>query len=133
MPPPLADKLGQLGRYVEQLRRLLALSPEPALRESVERALERMIQVLVDCGADAGELWLTAHGAPAPDTAAAVFRELGEAGAIPEELVDRFRRHVTARNRVVHNYAGVTAAGTHRDAEQLADDAAELLRCLLAA
>lgn len=133
MPPPLADTLARLGEYIDELRHLLVLSTEPALRVVVERAIERMVQVIVACATDAGRLWLTDHGSLASDAPATVFAELLAVGAIPENLARRAQRDVAVRERIDRNSEGLTPAGTRRDAEQLAEDAEELLRCLLAA
>jgi uncharacterized protein YutE (UPF0331/DUF86 family) len=130
--PPLQDKIAQLREYIRELREALAAPEQSGRSGFLNRALERLVQLVVECAADAGDLWLEAHGRPMGQTATTVFQFLHEAGAIDTELQTRLRRHTSVRNRIVHDYDRVTEEQVRRTAEALADDAEELLRRLAA-
>jgi uncharacterized protein YutE (UPF0331/DUF86 family) len=132
MPPPLLNKLSQLDQYLAELRQWLDEYPEGKWSGAMERVLERMVQLIVECTADAGDLWLANRGHPVGETATGVFRELRAAGVMDEAMYGRFRGYVSARNRIVHDYDQITPVEVRRDAEGLARDGAELLRRLLA-
>ena len=131
MPPTLASKLAQLDRYLQELRSYLGEPAGPAEGARV-RILERMIQLIVECAADAGDLWLGDRGEALGESAAGVFRRLGEVGLISAEMQSRLRGYVSARNRIIHDYDRVTPDQVQRDAEGLAQDTGELLRRLMA-
>jgi uncharacterized protein YutE (UPF0331/DUF86 family) len=63
-----------------------------------------MIQLVIECAADAGDLWLQAAGQPPGQSAGGVFQNLHQAGCMDDDMRDRFRRYVRARNRIVHDY-----------------------------
>jgi uncharacterized protein YutE (UPF0331/DUF86 family) len=132
MPPTLQEKIAQLRDYVRELRDTLAQTAGGDRSTLVTRALERLVQVIVECAADAGDLWLEAHGRPVGQTAATVFQFLHEAGAIDAEHQTRLRRHTSVRNRIVHDYDRVTPEQVRQTAEALANDAEDLIRRLTA-
>ena len=131
MPPTLQSKLRQLDEYNLRLAHWLNASPEEHWSEARDLALERLIQVVVECAADAGDLWLAEQGKPLGQSAADVFRRLQQAGAIRQELYDRLKGHVGSRNRIIHNYDQVTPEQTRQEAEGLARDIPELIRALV--
>jgi uncharacterized protein YutE (UPF0331/DUF86 family) len=53
--------------------------------------LERLVQIVVECAADAGDQWLVSHGRPLGASAAGVFGCLRDAGVIDQACCDRFR------------------------------------------
>lgn len=128
----LAAKCGQLADYVKQLERMLAADVPSDLQDVGERALERMVQLLVECAADAGDLWLEDRGRPQGHSASGVFQNLSAAGVLGEDIYGRLRGYVKTRNRIVHDYDTLVRADVRRDAEGLARDIPELLGLLLA-
>ncbi len=132
MTPPLAAKLAQLGQYIEELRGWLNTPRTEEWGPALERILERMVQLVIECAADAGDLWLQDRGRAPGNSATDVFRLLSEAGAIDRKMYGRLRDHTRTRNRIVHDYDEITSAEVRQDAEVLAQDAADLLQRLLA-
>jgi uncharacterized protein YutE (UPF0331/DUF86 family) len=132
MPPTLASKLSQLDRYLEELQSWLDRPAEGELAGGIDRILERMVQIVVECAADSGDLWLAEKGESLGESAAGVFRRLRDLDVLDEEAYGRFRTYVSARNRIIHDYDQVTPERLRRDAEGLARDGRELLRALLA-
>lgn len=125
MTPGLRDRLAQLEDYTSQLERALQrLTDEPDWL--IARALERFIQLLVECCADAGDLWLEQQGLALGEVAADVFRRLHQAQILDEAAYGRFRRYVSASNRIVHDYGAVADADTLRTAGQILQDARAL-------
>jgi uncharacterized protein YutE (UPF0331/DUF86 family) len=132
METPLNLKLRQLEDYVERLERYLLLPSEDIWSDVLGNALERMIQLVVECGADAGDLWLGAHNRPLGQSAMGVFQNLRTAGVIDAELLNRFRVYVRTRNRIIHDYDQVSHDEVRAQAEGLAKDVTRLVQALLA-
>jgi len=89
-----------------------------------------MIQLVLECAADAGDLWLQDSSLPLGESAAGVCSGLAKAGLIDEAALRRWRRHVRAPNRIIHDYDQVDAAEVLRDAAGLLEDAVHLLQAL---
>jgi uncharacterized protein YutE (UPF0331/DUF86 family) len=135
MTPPgdeLLRKLAALASYADELDDWLANPPEPSRPRALERILERLIQVIVECSADAGDLWLAAHGHPLGESVRGVFRRLREVGAISNDLEDRFGNYGRTRNLIVHAYDQLDAREMLAQARQLSVDARTLLGALTA-
>src|SRR5688500_15969476 len=95
--PELQAKLAQLGDYVAELQRWLNRPGDAEWALAQHRILERLVQLVVDCAADAGDLWLGAHGHPLGESAAGVFQQLHQVGLLDRETAARFRRYVSVR------------------------------------
>jgi len=131
MNAALQAKLTQLDRYAKELHGLLQRPVQTEWAEVVDRALERLVQVIVECAADAGDLWLEEHGKPLGQSAASVFQNLRDAGILNDPVYQRLREHVRARNQIVHNYDRVTGSTVRRNAERLSQDIPEIVRALM--
>jgi uncharacterized protein YutE (UPF0331/DUF86 family) len=131
MPPDLDSKLNELDRYNKRLQHWLQQAAEGDWGEALDLARERLVQVVVECAADAGDLWLGKNNHPLGQSATGVFQNLHRAGVMDTEMLARFRRYVSARNRIIHNYDQVTAEQIRRDALGLAQDIPALIRALL--
>jgi uncharacterized protein YutE (UPF0331/DUF86 family) len=135
MTPPgdeLARKLAALASYADELDDWLANPPEPSRPRALERILERLIQVIVECAADAGDLWLAGHGHALGESVRGVFRRLREVGAVSIEIEDRFGNYGRTRNLIVHAYDQLDAREILAQARQLSTDARTLLGALVA-
>lgn len=135
MNPPgndLQQKLLSLQRYLDELERWLTNPPEPTGPLGLQRITERLLQVIVECAADAGDLWLAEHGHPTGDSVRGVFRQLRQAGALSPELEQRFGSYTGTRNRIVHDYNHLDAASLAMEAPQLVADVRVLLHTLTA-
>jgi uncharacterized protein YutE (UPF0331/DUF86 family) len=129
----LERKLASLGAYVEELETTLppaaaAYAADPTVR----RAVERLVQIVVECGADAGDLLLAKEGRAVGDTAREIYEGLRAAGIISDDLGRRFvREHSGLRNRIVHDYDELDNTAVWQGARQLVPDARELLTSIL--
>jgi len=131
--PTLASRIAQLNDYRKELRQWLdEPAPGPWDRARL-RVLERMVQLLVECAADAGDLWLEERGRPLGESATGVFQNLHREGVMDAEMLARFQRYVSTRNRIVHDYDLITPQRVRQDAEGLAQDVPLLVQALLTA
>jgi uncharacterized protein YutE (UPF0331/DUF86 family) len=96
MTPPrlqalLQRKLSSLTGYLDELQAALPATRDEYLSApTVRRAVERLVQVVVECAADAGDLLLTAEGRTVGDSARDIFEGLHSAGIIDDALRQRF-------------------------------------------
>ena len=98
-------KLAKLEQY---LRELAAVRP-PTFQEYEQsllhrRAVERLIQLLVDVANDINAYVLVALGQPPPDDYHEGFVRMGEIGVLPADLAERLAPSAGARNILVHEY-----------------------------
>jgi uncharacterized protein YutE (UPF0331/DUF86 family) len=119
MTPELKDKLSLLESYVGEAASLLAKPASTEWDAVIDLALERTVQRLVECAADCGDLWLTSQGKTEGVSAADVFRQLEEAGALDARLGRVLRDSVRTRNRIVHDYDTVSRADMRKAAAAL--------------
>jgi uncharacterized protein YutE (UPF0331/DUF86 family) len=127
-------KLASLAAYVAELDTALPASePAHAADMMARRAVERLVQVIVEAGADSGDLLLAEEGRPAGDTARAIFEALRTAGIIDDSLGRRFAyEHSALHNRIVHDYDELDNAAVWRAARQLVPDGRALVTALTA-
>jgi uncharacterized protein YutE (UPF0331/DUF86 family) len=123
----LQDKLATLAENTDELESWLADPPEPSRPRALQRVVERMVQVIVECAADAGDLWLAEHGHPLGASVRGVFQRLREAGRIPPDLDRRFADYTNTRNRIVHAYNHLDAQEILVQGGRLVPDARALL------
>ena len=106
----LRRRLEYLSEYISQLRQVGAVPLTEYLGDPIrQRAAERLLQVSLECAADAGAAILKAGGRPIPPDYRTLFKQLREADVIPCSLADSLASLATARNRIVHEYARVSA------------------------
>src|SRR5438046_1598139 len=87
----LQRKLRSLSAYVDELDAALPKTLEEYVAGSAgRRIVERMVQLVVECAADAGDLLLSAEGRAAGDTDRDVFEALHAAGIIDDRLRRQF-------------------------------------------
>jgi uncharacterized protein YutE (UPF0331/DUF86 family) len=127
-----SDLLVSLASYVDELESWLTHPPEPDRPLALQRIVERLLQVILECAADAGDLWLTERGLPSGESARGVFQRLREAGTITPELEQHFATHTRMRNRIVHAYDEVDAPELIDQASRLPADARARLAALIA-
>jgi uncharacterized protein YutE (UPF0331/DUF86 family) len=135
MPPSsdeIEQKLVSLQSYVDQLLDILAHPAAPDRPHIQQRVVERLLQIIVECAADAGDLWLDKKGHPLGGSARGVFQGLREVGAISRDLDLRFAEHVRARNRIVRGYDQLEERETMDQAGRLPEDTRALLLVLSA-
>jgi uncharacterized protein YutE (UPF0331/DUF86 family) len=139
MTPPrlqalLQRKLSSLTGYLDELQAALPATRDEYLSApTVRRAVERLVQVVVECAADAGDLLLTAEGRTVGDSARDIFEGLHSAGIIDDALRQRFAYGYSGlRNRIVHDYDVLDSAAVWQAARQLVPEGRALLAALVA-
>jgi uncharacterized protein YutE (UPF0331/DUF86 family) len=139
MTPPLhrallQRKLASLAAYLDEPDTTVpAAVSDYTAGSTVRRAVERLVQVVVECAADAGDLLLTEEGRTVGDSARDVFEGLHSAGAIDAALRQRFAyEYGGLRNRIVHDYDELDNAAVWQAARQLVPDGRALLAALIA-
>jgi uncharacterized protein YutE (UPF0331/DUF86 family) len=137
MTPPrrralLQRKLASLASYLDELDAILPATEAAYMADTtVRRAVERLIQVIVEAGADSGDLLLTEEGRPAGDTAREIFEALRGAGIVDDALGRRFAYEYSALpNRIVHDYDELDNAAVWQAARQLVPDGHALVAAL---
>jgi uncharacterized protein YutE (UPF0331/DUF86 family) len=128
----LQEKLANLSSYAQELESWLANPPDPARPGALQRIVERMIQVIVECAADAGDLWLAAQGHTLGGSVREVFQRLRDAGALTPEVAQRFFDYARTRNRIVHDYNHLDAVEVLHQAARLPADARAVVQSLMA-
>jgi uncharacterized protein YutE (UPF0331/DUF86 family) len=126
----LRQKLVSLASYADELDEWVANPPDPSRPRALQRVAERLLQVIVECAADAGDLWLAQHGHPLGESVRGVFQRLRDLGVIAPDLEQRFATYTTMRNRIVHDYDRVDGQEIVRRAAQLPADVRALLGVL---
>jgi uncharacterized protein YutE (UPF0331/DUF86 family) len=139
MTPPrrrqlLQRKLTSLGTYLSELATILPGTPTEYLSNTTtRRAVERLIQVIVEAAADSADLLLAEESHPAGDTAREIFEALRAAGIVDDALGRRFAyEHSALRNRIVHDYDELDNPTVWQAAGQLVPDGRALVAELTA-
>jgi uncharacterized protein YutE (UPF0331/DUF86 family) len=113
MAPDVRARLENLRRNVARLEAARERAVDEALFQSdadlvdiVERNFHLAIEALIDLAAHAA----ASRGLTRPETSAALFESLAEAGALPSEQASAARQWVGFRNILVHQYAEIDRA-----------------------
>jgi uncharacterized protein YutE (UPF0331/DUF86 family) len=97
------------------------------------RAVERLVQVVIECAADTGDLLLTEEGRTVGESARDIFEGLHVAGIIDDTLRQRLAYEYSGlRNRIVHDYDELDSTAVWPAARQLVPDSRVLLAALIA-
>jgi len=130
----LQRKLTSLASYLDELDATIpSTAAAYAADTTPRRAVERLIQVVVEAGADAGDLLLVEEGRLAGETAREIFEALRSAGVVDDALGRRFAYEYSAlRNRIVHDYDELDNASVWQAARQLVPDGRALVAALTA-
>ena len=68
-------------------------------------AIERNLQLALECSLEIGEIIIAAQGLRKPETYREVIEILGEHGILPKLFAKRFAKAAGLRNILVHQYA----------------------------
>jgi len=131
VPEDLKEKLNYLTSYLDEMEYWLKNPVESENTKAFQRILERMIQLIVECTADAGDLWLDAGGYSTGESVRGVFERLRERALISDDEITRFAEYVSLRNRIVHDYEKLSATILIKTAPRLLSDCRLLCRKLL--
>ena len=120
-------KLALLVAYLDELRPLVEGAPQASVSGNVtRRAIERLVQVIVEVTADTNDLLVVALGRPQPQSTRDGFRAMVSANVLPESVTSRFvASYVGLRNRIVHDYDTLTPLLVERAATRLLQDGTE--------
>ncbi len=101
----ITRKLGSLRQYAEELTSLSQKSLKEYLADSVlRRAVERLLQICIECVIDCNNLILVGLGGrPAPDHKS-TFLMLADKGVLNPDFAQRLVGYVKTRNLLVHEY-----------------------------
>ncbi len=104
----IGDRLGKLEEYIGYLKNLQRHSLEDLKKDPTLRgAVERYLQLSVECVVDIGEILISSLKLPKPETSRQVIDILGQEGIIPDNFAYRFAPVAGFRNILVHNYLEV--------------------------
>lgn len=104
----VASKLELLKKYARILRsyRKYALK-EIEADDTLRGALERYMELALECVIDIGEMVISAEKLRKPERYREIIEILGEGGILPKEFSRRFAPALGLRNILVHMYEDV--------------------------
>lgn len=103
------QKLGLLIARLDELEPLAGYSLQEYKADYTKRyAVERLIELIVECATDINRHVVEALGAAPPQTYYSTFEEMGKLGIIPRDAAARLGGTTGLRNRLVHGYEKVS-------------------------
>jgi uncharacterized protein YutE (UPF0331/DUF86 family) len=125
-------KLALMLGYNDELAALVTGSRATSGPGNVERrAIERLVQLLVEAATDVNGIVTASSGARPPATARESFVAVRDLGVLPKPLAERFiASYVGLRNRVVHDYETLEHRLVVEAGRRLVTDTTEYARCL---
>jgi uncharacterized protein YutE (UPF0331/DUF86 family) len=101
----IETKLSYIQSYCVELDNILAFTDIEIKRDFIKlRALERILQLIVDEIIDINNHIIRYHPLTVPEDFQSSFRVLAEHKILPEEFADKIAPVVGLRNRLVHRY-----------------------------
>jgi len=108
MKKDLAAKLENLREYYSELGGYAKYGPEEIKKNRMlRRALERSLEIALECMLDIGEMVISSENLKKPDTYREIIEVLGKEGIIPQDLAERLAPAASLRNVLVHMYSEV--------------------------
>jgi len=107
---------------VDFLRKYPASEQELKDDHLLRSAIERNLQLAIECALDIGEVIISYENLEKPEDYQGIIIILGKEGVIPEEFADRFREAAKLRNILVHMYTEVDPAILSMILEKNLDD-----------
>ena len=99
------EKLAEVGKYQEELGRLLEFSDQDILGDSGRMHIaERLLQLLVDTTLDINQHFIKELNLDVAEDFQSTFYILGRQGILEVDFVEKIAPVVGLRNRVVHRY-----------------------------
>ena len=104
-PLVVKRKLKKMAEYLDELESAGNISLDEYLRDfRLRRAVERLIQLIVDVAIDVNTHVVVDAGRPAPEDAYGSFIEAASLGLIPDSLAREIAPSTGERNIIVHEY-----------------------------
>jgi len=123
MKNEILDKLERLQKYVEILKSYKNYSLEEIEKDYTLRgAIERYLQVAIECCFDIGEMIISFERLKKPETYREIIEILGKANILPEDFARKFIEAVKFRNILVHMYADIDVKIIHEILQEKLDD-----------
>lgn len=124
-------KLVNMAAYIDELAPYL----KGPLKDYLEvpgqrRIVERLVQIIVECSIDANGLLVEWAGEAPATTAYLSFEAVHRLGVIDDALLDRFRRYIGLRNRIVHDYDVLDNKIVFHSAKRLLEDAQQYVQAV---
>lgn len=106
MKEEIYSKLEDLKKYVRFLKGYQSHGKEELeVNHTLRGAVERYLQLALECTLDIGEMIISKEGFRKPERYREVIEILGEEGILPREFAERFAPSMGLRNILVHRYA----------------------------
>jgi uncharacterized protein YutE (UPF0331/DUF86 family) len=117
-------KLALLLGYADELHALVGRSGPGPAGNVARRAVERLVQLVVEVAVDVNGLLAASASLPPPGSARESFELVARLGVVKPELAARFvASYVGLRNRIVHDYERLDDRLVLRAARRLVADA----------
>ena len=108
MKNEILNKLERLQKYVRILNSYKKYSFQDINEDFTLRgAIERYLEVSLECCIDIGEMIISSRGLRKPETYREVIEILGEEDILPQGFAERFAEAAKFRNILVHMYAEI--------------------------
>jgi len=108
MRQEIIDKLELIEEYITRLKDLQQYSLEEVENNYMLRgAVERYLQVSLECMLDIGEIIISEEKIKRPESYKEILRTLGEIGVLPEAFARKIEPAAGFRNVLVHMYAKI--------------------------
>ena len=97
-------KINYLKNYYEELKSFELLSFNQYIQDKIKRrAVERLLQLIVEVACDINSFVLSKRGVTA-ESYHDSFTKMGEAGIIEKDIASKLARTTGLRNRIIHEY-----------------------------
>ena len=98
------SKLNYLKNYYEEIKSFELLSFNQYIQDKIKRrAVERLLQLIVEVACDINSFVLSKRGVTA-ESYHDSFAKMGEAGIIEKDIASKLARTTGLRNRIIHEY-----------------------------
>ncbi|HXF73416.1 MAG TPA: DUF86 domain-containing protein [Actinomycetota bacterium] len=132
-PEIVRRKLSHLDGYLDELERYRDVDLETYLAAGgPRRAVERLIQLIVETAADINVHVATELEGRPPSDYRASFHAAARIGLIPPALAERLAPSAGLRNALVHEYATIDDARVHASIPLVLDGFREYARSVVA-
>lgn len=123
MRQEIIDKLELLEEYITRLKDLQQYSLEEVEKNYMLRgAVERYLQVSLECMLDIGEIIISEEKIKRPESYRETFRVLGEIGVLPETFARKIEPAAGFRNVLVYMYAKVELDRLYENLQKSTED-----------
>ncbi|OYT52868.1 MAG: hypothetical protein B6U72_07280 [Candidatus Altiarchaeales archaeon ex4484_2] len=129
MKKEIISKLEQLSEYMKILREYQQ-HPIEEIRDNktLKAAVERYMQVSLECILDVGEIIISKEGLGKPESYREVIQILGENNIIPKEFAEKFAPAAGFRNILVHAYSKIDVDELYNNLQTRLDDFEEFAK-----